>query len=216
MATVTTIVNEAGRGCGFRKRGGLYLRADGLGKACGLFPMPLTVCPCCGAGFPPARGWTWIDFDKLSEKAECAGPDCGKCPARRIGRAGMLWVGEMYYATPEDFTAEAAFQGVSRRVSKLPKGFQLGKTWVLLAHRKAVLVERPTTDNRYATKYAPGIFHAFKPTRVEYVVRGDETEQQLDRMERRGISLVKLEWTAGPQSSDPDFFLTKRKEPNEH
>ncbi len=38
----------------------------------------------------------------------------------------------------------------------------------------------------------PAIFHAFIPTALEYVVKGTETEKELDRMEKQGITLVKV------------------------
>lgn len=39
----------------------------------------------------------------------------------------------------------------------------------------------------------PGILHAFKPTAVEYVVTGRETDADLERLERRGITPVRIE-----------------------
>ena len=56
---------EAKRGCGYRKVGGLYLVSDGLGIPCDRLPITLEVCPCCGAGIKPARGWTWVDVPTL-------------------------------------------------------------------------------------------------------------------------------------------------------
>ena len=35
-------------------------------------------------------------------------------------------------------------------------------------------------------------FYVYKPERIEYIVKGDESEEELDKMEKRGISLVKL------------------------
>ena len=62
---IQTIVNESERGCGFRKKGGLYLVSEGLAAPCGKLPIPLTVCPVCGQGIKPSRGWTWINGKKL-------------------------------------------------------------------------------------------------------------------------------------------------------
>ncbi len=36
----------------------------------------------------------------------------------------------------------------------------------------------------------PGIFQVFRPSHVEYVVRGDETEEDLEALRERGIVLV--------------------------
>jgi hypothetical protein len=128
---------------------------------------------------------------------------------------GLLWIGEAFYKTPEELLREAAAQGLSRRISAIPNDFELGKTWVLLAHRKGMAkycshprIVRQELDalskedvdgcpDCHGTGQvdAPAIFSAFRPTHIEYVVKGTETEEELDRMEARGISLVKLEWT---------------------
>lgn len=64
-----TISTEQARGCGYRKPAkdgvGIYLVGDGLGAPCGLLPVPLGVCPCCGGGIKQTRGWTWITPQSL-------------------------------------------------------------------------------------------------------------------------------------------------------
>ena len=40
------------------------------------------------------------------------------------------------------------------------------------------------------------IFHAFRPTAVEYIVKGSESPAELDRLEKRGLTLVKVERAA--------------------
>jgi hypothetical protein len=98
---------------------------------------------------------------------------------------GLLWIGEKFYATPGEFLKEGAAQGFSRRLPMIPKDFELGKTWVLFAHRKTF---RSVDD-----EFKPGIFFAFKPERVEYILKGTETPEELERKEQRGFTLVKLE-----------------------
>ena len=212
MATINTISNEPERGCGFRKPGGLYLVA-GFGAApCGKLPLPLTVCPCCGAGIKFARGWTWISPAKLFDGVECryAGdPDRIKCFGCPLDvppeRAGLIWIGEKFYKSAGAFTDEVAAQGISRRITSVPHDFKLGETWVLLAHRKAVEEVCPICEGSCQSDgercfncegvgrlYTPGIFYVFRPEAIEYIVKGDESEEELDRMEKRGISLVKL------------------------
>ncbi len=125
--------------------------------------------------------------------AGCAHPEntahCWTCPACRpdlLGeRFGLIWVGGSFYPHPEDFTREAALQGVSRRIGAVPKGFKLGQTWALLAHRKAVkLADAPGVDaygqlNWTKDGSAPGIFSAFKPERIELIVRESELTDEL-------------------------------------
>jgi len=180
---------EARRGCGWRKPGGLYLVASGLARPCGKLPIPLIVCPTCGGGIKPSRGWTWVNGTALIQDVKCeiAGTvECAVCPlSKPPGRVGLLWIGEAYYKTPMDFTRETKSQGVSRRIPAVPRDFELGKTWVWLAHRKAI-------ENPDAT-FTAGVFQVFKPTAVEYVVKGDETEEELEKLEKRGITPVEIE-----------------------
>lgn len=193
-------VTDSVRGCGWRKPGGLYLRSEGVMSGCGKLPVPLTVCPCCHAGLKPARNWTWFTpgpflaqnpCRKLVETGQPENPCCF-CPCGDLApaRAGLLWVGEKFYPTPADWLKEVARLGVSRRVNTIPKGFKLGEHWAFVAHRKAIATH---PDNHEAeTVYTPAIFHAFRPTRVEYVTKGNETEGQLAALVERGITPVKV------------------------
>ena len=202
--SIMTIRNEGKRGCGFRKPGGTYLVTDGMSAACGRLPVPLDVCPCCGHGIKPARGWTWINPQKLFNVEPCAAAHCGSCPVSHPPeKAGLIWIGEKFYKTTTKFTEEAARMGVSRRLKAVPKGFKIGETWVFLAHRKAhpvfcecvkegradVNCETCKGNGRIMT---PAIFHAFRPDRIEYILKGDETEEDIERMEKRGITPVRL------------------------
>jgi hypothetical protein len=76
---------------------------------------------------------------------------------------GLMWVGEKFYPTPDHFMNEAARMGISKRIPMVPKEFEMGKDWILLAHRK-------TIQSQYnPQEYIPGIFQAFRPTRIEYI-----------------------------------------------
>lgn len=232
---IKTIVNEPQRGCGFRKAGGLYLIAGAPSAPCGKLPLALEVCPTCGQGVKPARGWTWVDAEKLFIDVPCefamapapGNPDCGLCPLCRRNlqehpRMGLLWVGEQFYATPEDFLKEGEAQGISRRIQAVPKDFELGKTWVLFAHRKglAQYCAHPNNngeaegcpDCEKGIHYAPGIFSCFLPERIEYVVKADDPAEKLEQMEKRGISLVQLARTDG---ADANGELDLEEEPVE-
>ena len=115
------------------------------------------------------------------------------CPLSvRLGRAGLLWIGEAFYATPQAFMREAARMGISRRITAVPRDFQPGRTWVLCAHRSAIA---PATR---AADPTAGVFTLFRPTAVEYVVRGDETEPELERLVERGIQPVRVQRAEQP------------------
>lgn len=79
--------------------------------------------------------------------------------------------------------------GLSRRITAIPRDFKLGETWVCLAHRKTIL-EPPVVGQE--VKYKPGIFHVFRPSRIEYCVKEGDTEEALEAKEKRGITLVKV------------------------
>lgn len=114
------------------------------------------------------------------------------------GRAGLLWIGERFYPTPEHFAHEAATMGVSRRIGAIPRGFVVGETWVLLAHRSACVAQLdPDTE----PVRAAGIFQVFRPTRVEKIVRASDcTPEAIAAAELRGITLVPV------PDDDPDHM----------
>lgn len=188
---------EGKRGCGWRKKGGLYLVSNEKPFFCGRLPIPLDVCPTCGAGFKPARGWTWIDAKRLlkavAKKKKCNTPHCGVCPITLIMKghehqmAGLLWVGEKFYRTPTDFNREVDSMGLCRRIPAIPKDFELHFTYVMLAHRKAipkkfVFGKKP--------KFEPGIFSIFLPTAIEIVCDGTESEEEIEAYQKRGLTPV--------------------------
>lgn len=184
--------HEGKRGCGYRAEGGLYLVSEGMGQYCGALPIAVDVCPTCHHGIKPARGWTWIDLSALASVRGCQKEGgCGNCPIAdaRIQQCGLLWIGEKFYATPHEFAKEAHRMGISRRIPAVPKGFEVGKTWVALAHRKAIESEFKLGDE---PTYKSAIFHVFCPQRIEYIVKRGDSQEKLEDMEKRGISLVKV------------------------
>lgn len=191
MDTMVEVRIDQQRGCGWRKPGGLYLVSDEINGACGKLPLPLNICPCCGGGIKFSRGYTWVSPSRLFEGRECMniGQVCSaQCPLHTPpDSAGLLWVGEKFYPTTRVFRQEAAQLGVSRRVKSLPHRFIVGETLVLLAHKKCFKHETPD-----GVVYGSGIFAAFRPKRVEYVTNGNESDEELERLVRRGITPVQV------------------------
>ena len=192
MHSAIRVSTEPPRGCGFRKEGGIYLVCEGWGRACGKLPLALDCCPTCGHGIKFSRSWTWVNATALLEGVNCTYTDCRvpnsyqpPCPlAQPLGRAGLLWIGEKHYPTPDAWLLEAARMGVSRRISAVPKDFILGRTWVLVAHIRGI--ENPDGS------LSPAIFHAFKPSKIEKVATGDETDEEIEAMIQQGLSPVKV------------------------
>ena len=163
---------EAERGCGYRKEGGIYLMGGKMGEPCCWLPHALTICPTCSAGIKQARGWTWIEPAGIFAGKLCTAP-AGSffCPVPTLeGRHGLIWIGEKYYPTTADFTREGNTQGICRRLSTVPKGLEIGKTWVLLAHPKAIKITDGTPFD-INPRYVPAIFSVFKPTRIEIIIK---------------------------------------------
>ena len=74
----------------------------------------------------------------------------------------LMWVGEKYYRTPDNFTQEAQDWGISKKVVSMPLGLEIGKTVVFLAHRRAIL----EADREPMA----GIFSYFVPQGVDLVI----------------------------------------------
>ena len=178
---------EPKRGCGFRKisrkgRVFYYLCGSGFSLPCDRLPFRLKVCPVCGSGLKFHRGFQWLSWkDYAGEHNECKCHEkCFVCHPTDE-KYGLMWVGERYY-TPKSFVLEAERMGVSKLVSALPKDLQIGKTKVLLAHRKA-------WRNR-----EPAIFFAFVVRRVEVLVRAEEADEEwVERLRRRGVTVIVVE-----------------------
>jgi hypothetical protein len=109
-------------------------------------------------------------------------------------RFGLLWVGSGFYQRPADFIREAGHMGISKRIAAVPRDFVVGETWVLLAHRDCIKNPRynPQEVNSEEPEFLPGIFSAFRPTRIEYVVDGTETTEEIADKEKRGITCVRV------------------------
>lgn len=197
---------EARRGCGYRKIGGLYLVGSGAGQACDRLPIALTICPTCKAGIHQSRGWTWINIHGLVGGPHKDCKDKFPCPlcteTEQMGEVGLLWIGERFYRTPGEFMAEGAGMGISRRIAAIPRGFKVGQTWVLLAHRKTGCQNCAGSGWDGDTKEAcvpckgnghiPGIFYVFRPTRLEKIVKQSDYEdaEAMDSLRKRGITPV--------------------------
>ena len=190
---------DSKRGCGWRSEGGLYLTTSGFNRGCGLMPIPLYKCPTCSHGFEPTRSHRVINPGELFKNYPqgCEHDDCITCPVavpRRdvLGQAYLMWCGKTHYPTPDHWLEEARKQGVSRRIKNIPKGFVLGHSWIFMAHESSRSLDLFTPDGFNSYDLHGAIYSVFQPEAIEYVVRGDETPEQLDAMRGRGITPVRV------------------------
>ncbi len=183
---------EQKRGCGYRKAGGVYLMGEGLSTPCDRLPLEIKNCPVCGSGIKFSRGFQWLDFKRYANNHNpCRdSQSCFVCYPRD-GLYGLMWVGNMYY-TPESFIEEANRQGVCKKIANVPKKLKLGKTIILLAHRKAFTKEVEDKNTLTGVKLikTSGIFYAFIPTRIEKIVTNIPDDKTIRRYNKRGISLM--------------------------
>jgi hypothetical protein len=187
---------EKRRGCGYRKVGGKYLVSGGEGIACCKLPIELHVCPTCAQGVKQGRGWQWIDPRPWLQGA-CRRPDMAPfCPAATsVGeRVGLLWIGEKFYPTAEDFSREAREMGISRRIRTVPRGFKVGEHYVFLAHPKGFhkYSDNAAGSGLAGVEWVPGIFYIFKPTAIEIIItqsQSDDVEFMAD-LDKQGLTPV--------------------------
>lgn len=207
---------EGKRGCGYRKIGGLYLVFNGPTGSCGKLPVSLDMlnrCPHCHEPLPVDYGVRPSRAPRMLQNPELLWRDvacnsnghCQSCPlsnAYETGPALLLWIGEMHYPTPQEFNQEAVSMGISRRIAQLPEGFEVGETWVLLAHAKAIQKREPVTEDEDGQLllvpgekivYSPGVFGLFRPSAIEIVVSGDEPDEMIEGYIKRGLTPVKVE-----------------------
>ena len=76
--------------------------------------------------------------------------------------------------------------GISRRIAgdQIPRGLIVGETWVFLAHRLAI--------DTSSAEPTPGVFRAFIPEMIEYIVKGNETDAEIESLVKRGITPVQV------------------------
>jgi hypothetical protein len=108
---------------------------------------------------------------------------------------------------------ESARMGVSKHIPHhaktglpiIPDYVTIGESWVFLVHPKVPYGMFENDEGEMEMLNLPAIFSAFVPTHVEYVVQGDETKEQLDKIVERGITLVKVERKQEEEKAENTF-----------
>jgi len=192
------------RKCGYRTVGKVYIVGNGMPVVCDNLPYPIT--PCDGCGFEPqfTRGFSWlrktyikehagteyIDGNVVVRECKCLAANCPICNpnGNDLEQYGMMWVGAKYY-TPEEFISESDSVGVSKAINKLPKDLVLGKTWIVLAHKKVPMINEEFMSQE--PDYVPAIFYAFVPTAYEMLIWDkDATDERIAELKGRGITPI--------------------------
>jgi hypothetical protein len=161
---------------------------------------PKASCDCFTTRAPLIKPTRIEDHSGIAETIDYEFANCPACSPLDFfgedGKAGLVWIGKTHYKTPADFVKEGAEMGVSRRIQALPRGFVIGETWIFCAHISACQAIKPIEKKRDYSKGTevstaqlniddpnepdhefvdvPGIFSAFKPTRIERIVKQSE------------------------------------------
>lgn len=108
----------------------------------------------------------------------------------------LMFVSKDFY-TPESFIEESRKLGISKRVAanSLPKGFVVGKDWVFLAHGTVKFYPVVDGEVQADPRIATGIFHAFRPQRLEVLMWKGTDAQTIADYEEAGYTVVLLEKT---------------------
>lgn len=210
---------EAKRGCGYRKAGGLYLVTSGLGEPCERLPILIGDCPCCKRpAVEQTRSFQWVDAQYILSFAKACAfrpQHCTHCvicqpvllarDCEPADRFGLMWVGAEHYPTVESWYEEARRLGVSKRMATIPKELVLGKSFILVAHPKAItetvkVKEDGELVEHEEVRFRPGVFHAFRVQKVELVVTPSMKKQDWvkELVEKKGVVLVEV------PEDDPD------------
>jgi len=208
------VAQESKRACGYRKVGGLYLCGDYMPRRCDRIPYELIACPVCGQGIKLGRGFTQIDaFNLFGVHKDCQDnfPGCPMCdPPDTISY--IMTIGERFYNTPQEFIDEGLAQGISKRIPFIPKDFQVGETYIYLAHPKGKVEVWPSPTNPDETidVCKPAIFTAFQPQQVEMLVWESQLEDKKgERYQKklgdRGITIIPI------KNGDVDHKPPRRK-----
>jgi hypothetical protein len=82
--------------------------------------------------------------------------------------------------------------GVSKRIAAIPRGFEIGETWIYLAHNEAGTETSVGPGGAIITKKVPAVFYLFKPQRIEKIITKSqsENEAEMQKLTELGITPV--------------------------
>jgi len=164
-------------------------------------------CPVCSNGLKYSRGFTWFNPGKFFGPCTEVHTELGSCHNLNTcpvcyppdEKHGLLWIGKKFYSA-EEFIKEAISQGISKRITAVPRGFEVGKTW--MAHLEAGeepaekgedFETRTDKDGQLSCiKRVPAVFYVFKPTAIEKIVTESQSkdEKEMEDLKKRGITPV--------------------------
>jgi hypothetical protein len=196
---------ESARPSGHRTPGHFYLVGKIAEFYCCQLPIPLPVDMMPKAGIVPVPEAFIRSRLKACRKNDCPGSRTRVNPFEEnsLNTAGMVWVPESYYPSAAIYVQEARQRGYQVHIKSPHCGIKPGQSWVLLAHRKAIVdyargmggwVDEEG-EAHTEVGYKPGIFGMFKVDAIEYViprVYQDGEKTYTDDIVKAGIIPVKV------------------------
>lgn len=202
-------------GSAFSACGKLPLPLDGICECCGSPVIPQREMKGGGIDYLLPRTLRKFDAARLFGAVTCKDESaaCNGCLINHTATGYLIGVGTKNYS-PTSFLEEAGRLGLSKRIAQIPREFKVGESVVFLAHREVVprvkVVEEAhevetvlhsgeggeggvgsaLIPEKTETVMVPGVFCIFIPDRIEYVVRGDESDDEIERLLERGITPV--------------------------
>jgi hypothetical protein len=193
MLIVSTRI-EKKRLNGYRQPGELYLVGKMAGFQCCKIPIELSDTDI------PKKGIVPVPSSFIA--GMCTGP-IEHCVDQRMQgtTAGMMWVHDKNYPSAAHFFQECRTRPVEMHIRKLHCGIKPGESWILLAHRKAIVdygnggcmgwIDEHGQAHSDVI-YKPGIFAMFKVEKIEFLVGDGTTNAELKKMQDAGIEIVNI------------------------
>jgi hypothetical protein len=207
---------EKARLNGYRKPGDLYLIGRLVNFQCCKLPLELNKNLLPRKGLLPLPEEVQYPLPFAERLANNPEPDCNtKACSIFLGKnqfAGMIWISEIDYSHAAMWISEARTEGIQIQIPGnvyLHGAIEIGKSWIMLAHRKAIVdysegaggwVNDETGLAETAIKYRPGFFTMFQVQGMEYVMKMPWDMQHGNRnpgsifgmMAKDGVTLVNV------------------------
>lgn len=198
MLNVTNIKIKE-RACGKRIPGGLYFIGDvPEDDLNGWLPR---ACRCkCGVKFLKGSRnvQKFIPYDAYPELRPESKDPRKFASFKPEEETYVVTIGVNNYPTVEDYINEAKEQGISCYVKELLRGFKVGISWIFLLHpncfRREVIQDEGELFAKPKTVKEPGIIAVFKPKAIQYVCKGDESDEFLLGLAEKGVTPVNVSY----------------------
>lgn len=148
--------------------------------------------PICGLYEPPKRGgllWVGESFYKTTSDFNREAHEQGICKrVSAIPKGFVVGTHHVLLAHPKAVSLVCHdCNGTGNALAPVP-----GETEHGVVTKEGEIIPTCVTCKGVGAIQAPGIFRMFKPSRIEYILKGDETSAEIADLEKRGLTTVRL------------------------